>query len=124
MVPRHDGEETKWKVSVNKYGTSAVGDADLAANVTMYLRGSYSFAESAEKQSIGMLDVQGPLAGPFAKQLIREEADEGIVGTCGAPSELDIEFQARAVRDFDRSKVIAANGTAWVLKTDLEVIRC
>ncbi|PVI07238.1 hypothetical protein DM02DRAFT_723790 [Periconia macrospinosa] len=88
VVPRHDGEETKWK-------------------------------------SIGLLDVQGPLKGLFTKQLIPEEADEGVVGTCGAPAELDVEFQARAVMDFERSRANAANGTtAWVLRTDLEVVQC
>lgn len=131
-----------WKVMVNARGTSAQGNTDLPGNATMFLRSTYFFSEKAEvqvsailfrnlcldtesHQSIGMLDVKGPLTGQFAKRLTPVDGDKGAVGPCTG-GELDIEFQARAVEDYF-SKMLrrrAANETSWTLTTDMEVSRC
>ncbi|KAF1958464.1 hypothetical protein CC80DRAFT_546696 [Byssothecium circinans] len=114
-----------WKITVNAHGTNAQGKTDLPGNATMFLRSTYSFAEKAEIQSIGMLNVRGPLTGHFASRLTPEDGDRGVVGPC-AGGELDIEFQARAVEDL-ASKMLrrrASNETSWTLSTNLDVLRC
>ncbi|KAF2659812.1 hypothetical protein K491DRAFT_755117 [Lophiostoma macrostomum CBS 122681] len=119
-----------WTVSVNSKGTNARGRADVPGNATMYLRSSYAFASSAEVQSVNMLDVPGPLTGPFAKLLAPSAGDKGIVAPCGG-GELDIEFQARAVENDGVKEMAegvwtgrAVNETSWVLSTDVQVVRC
>ncbi|KAJ4286748.1 hypothetical protein N0V90_013000 [Kalmusia sp. IMI 367209] len=117
-----------WKVTLNARGTTASGNAALPGNATMFLRGTYAFAQSAEIQSIGMLDVTGPLTGLFARRLTPEEGDKGAVAPCGG-GELDIEFQARAVQDSyppwgNGMQRRAVNETSWTLSTDVEVSKC
>lgn len=70
-----------------------------------------------------MLDVHGPLAGDFETHLVPEE-DEGVVGSCGVPAELVVEFQARAVVDWDTMRTNAANGSSWALTTNVDVVKC
>ena len=71
-----------------------------------------------------MLDVAGPLTGPFAKRLTPENGNQGATGPY-AGGELDIEFQSRAVEDLvKRSQRQAPNETSWTLATDLEIIQC
>ncbi|KAF2477212.1 uncharacterized protein BDR25DRAFT_349146 [Lindgomyces ingoldianus] len=120
-----------WKIMVNARGTNAQGNTNLPGNATMFLRSTYSFAEKAElqvntesHQSIGMLDVKGPLTGQFARRLTPVDGDQGIVGPCTG-GELDIEFQARAVED-SISKMLqqrAPNETSWTLTTDMDISR-
>ncbi|KAF2006746.1 hypothetical protein P154DRAFT_529754 [Amniculicola lignicola CBS 123094] len=115
-----------WKVQLNARGTSAQGTSDLPSNATMYLRSSYRFMETAEIQSIGMLEVGGPLNGQVTKQLTPEKGDKGIVSSC-AGGELDVEFQARAVEDdygLDMAKRQAADGKSWTLTTDVDILPC
>ena len=77
-----------------------------------------------------MLDVAGPLTGPFAKLLAPSDGDKGVVAPCGG-GELDIEFQARAVEDEGFAKMSegvwtgrAVNETSWTLSTDVQVVKC
>jgi len=72
-----------------------------------------------------MLDVSGPLTGPFARRLTPADGDKGVLGPCEG-GELDIEFQARAVEDFVLGvrPRRAINGTSWTLTTDVEVSWC
>jgi hypothetical protein len=75
-----------------------------------------------------MFDTPGPLAGPFAQLLTPVEGSEkGVVSGCaGGESELDIEFQARAVNEtFEAVGEVAGEVDAsWTLTTDVEVVRC
>ena len=76
-----------------------------------------------------MLDVPGPLEGPFSRLLTPVEGNEKAVeGGCeGEEVELDIEFQARATNDSygeTQGLVGRAVDTAWTLTTDVEVVRC
>ncbi|KAF2726922.1 hypothetical protein EJ04DRAFT_529860 [Polyplosphaeria fusca] len=114
-----------WKVNVNARGTTARGNADVPQNATMFLRGTYQFAARAEIQSVGMLDVIGPLSGQFAKRLEPVDDTQGVVGPCMG-GEMYIEYQARAVDDMSRKfpRGVAANNTAWTLTTDVEVSWC
>lgn len=79
-------------------------------------------------QSIGMFDVPGPLAGPFSHLLTPVEGSDGGVesGCGGGESELDVEFQARAVNDTggELQGVEMAVDTKWMLTTDIEVVKC
>ncbi|KAF2793400.1 hypothetical protein K505DRAFT_337836 [Melanomma pulvis-pyrius CBS 109.77] len=114
-----------WKVMVNARGTNAQGNTDLPGNATMFLRSTYSFSEKAEIQSIGMLDVEGPLTGQFTRRLTPVDGDQGVVGPCTG-GELVMEFQARAVAD-SISKMLrrrAPNETTWTLTTDMDVSWC
>ncbi|KAF2012819.1 hypothetical protein BU24DRAFT_412141 [Aaosphaeria arxii CBS 175.79] len=124
-IVSHVTVEKGWKMKINSRGTTAQGNAVLPGNATMFFRSTYFFAEIAETQSIGMLDVPGPLSGPFAKLLTPSDGDAGIVAPCTG-SELDIEFQARAVKD-ETLKALrrrASNETTWTLSTDVEILRC
>ncbi|KAH8689264.1 hypothetical protein GQ44DRAFT_833120 [Phaeosphaeriaceae sp. PMI808] len=114
-----------WKVVVNAQGTNAQGNTDLPGNATMFLRTTYSFAEKFEIQSIGMLNVRGPLTGHFGRRLTPENGDQGAVGPCGG-GELVIEFQARAVADSvpETQRRSAPNETSWALTTDIVALRC
>ncbi|CAI6261636.1 unnamed protein product [Periconia digitata] len=50
-IGNDDDEETPgWKVVVNKRGTGVSGEAKVPGNATMFLRGTYAFVESSEKQ--------------------------------------------------------------------------
>jgi hypothetical protein len=75
-----------------------------------------------------MFDTPGPLDGPFAQLLTPVEGSEkGVESGCaGGESELDIEFQARAVDDTFEvfEEVAGALDASWTLTTDVEVVRC
>lgn len=76
-----------------------------------------------------MLDVPGPLEGRFDKLLTPVEGNErGVEGSCeGGETELDIEFQARAVNDtygYTQELDESAAGTNWTLTTGVEVVKC
>lgn len=78
-----------------------------------------------------MLDVPGPLSGPFSRLVTPVEGNgKGVEGPCGGEeTEVDVEFQARAVNDsYGEGGVGGLGGsavdTAWSLTTDLEVLKC
>lgn len=77
-----------------------------------------------------MLDVPGPLTGPFMELLPPVEGNEkGVEGGCeGEETELDIEFQARAVNDsygdFAGGMTAMVADAKWTLTTNVDVIRC
>ena len=84
-----------------------------------------------EWQSIGMLDVPGPLGGAFSLFVTPVEGTgRGVEGGCeGGETELDVEFQARAVNDTygDNAEGVVGErvvDTAWSLTTDVEVLKC
>lgn len=72
-----------------------------------------------------MFDTPGPLAGAFAHLLTPVEgSDQGVVSGCaGGESELDIEFQARAVNETSEAFANEVEAS-WTLTTDVEVVRC
>jgi hypothetical protein len=77
-----------------------------------------------------MLNVDGPVSGQFARPLVPNDGDKGVVGPCEG-GQLDIEFQARAVRDVGEQPPTQApptapgtNQTTWTMSTDMEVSRC
>ena len=77
-----------------------------------------------------MLDVPGPLSGPFSKLLTPVEGNaRGVEGGCeGEETELDIEFQARAVNDTygetTEGMTTMVADAKWTLMTDVEVVPC
>ncbi|KAF1972048.1 hypothetical protein BU23DRAFT_555555 [Bimuria novae-zelandiae CBS 107.79] len=118
-----------WKVVVNGRGTTAKGAVELGEGVRLYLRGTWMVSRAPWDQSIGMFDVPGPLGGPFSQLLTPVEGNEkGVETGCeGWETELDAEFQARAVNETYggfKGEMEATVDAAWTLTTDVEVIRC
>jgi len=115
-----------YKIVVNARGTQAQGYASLDNTTLLALRGTYQFADKAEIQSIGMLDVNGPVTGTLTKHLTPSDGDQGVASLC-AGGELDIEFQSRSVKDLRSPMGVLAAGadnTTWTLNTDIEVLSC
>ncbi|KAF2119503.1 heterokaryon incompatibility protein-domain-containing protein [Lophiotrema nucula] len=110
-----------WKVAVNAHGTQAQGYATFDNNTMLALRSTYQFTNNFEVQSIGMLNVDGPLSGQFARHLTPADGDQGVTGPCEG-GQMDIEFQSRAVGSYMKKLLkIGTNETAWTLSTDIEV---
>jgi hypothetical protein len=77
-----------------------------------------------------MLNVEGPVSGAFAQSLIPNDGDKGVVSECQG-GEIDVEFQSRAARDVGEQDPPGgvqpppvSNQTAWILTTDIEVLKC
>lgn len=81
-------------------------------------------------QSVGMLNVEGPVSGQFARSFVPNDGDKGVVSECEG-GQMDMEFQARASREVGEQDPPSlsppppvSNLTTWTLSTDIEVSKC